>query len=212
MNTTCSARRFSVMFGSAVLVAGAIAFGVAGTAIAAIVPGTIIDGSAPFTTTFDEQGNGTITTPAGTIPNFHAGTAYGIQYLLNAFVQPGDVIITDPADISPTNPNGWSDILHFGNDDNLKGVMIYQSLWDENDTVHDLADIQVPFFGYYGTTSPFVIPENGPEGSNGFQWNAGNAIYNGISDTPEPSTLILAGLGLLTLFLFRWRRGSLKKA
>lgn len=193
-------QRITIVLAALLFVAGAA------PAFATPLPGSIIDGSPPFTTTFDEQGNGTLTTASGSVNNFWAAGAYGIQYRLYAFVQPGNVVVTDPDAISPTNPLGVSDILHFDNDDNLGGIMIYSSVWDENDPVHDLADVPLANVLYYSTPADFYINEVGPEGSNGFQWIALGATYNGISDIPEPSTFVLGGLGLFALFLIGWRR------
>lgn len=210
MNTRLSRRQLSARLGIAGLLAGAITFGSTGVAFSQTLPGTPIDGSPPFTLTFDEQGNGTLTTPSGSSSAFHTANEYGIQYLLGFRVEPGDVIVTSPHDISPTNPLGLSDNLHFWNDDNLGGLMYYQSLWDDDDTLHDLAD--VPISNFYATTSDFMVSEIGPEGNNYFVWSVPTpgfsdpTIYYGISDIPEPSTFILGGLGLVALYLIGSRR------
>jgi hypothetical protein len=187
--------------------AGLLLVTCAAPAFATPLPGTIIDGSPPFTTTFDEMGNGTLTNASGTVNNFWANAApYGLQYRLFAFVQPGNVVITDPDAISPTNPLGVSDNLHFDNDPNLGGILIYSSVLDENDPVHDLADVPLANVLYYSGPSDVFINEVGPEGNNGFTWNAGNAIYHGISDVPEPSSLALAALALIGFAAARARR------
>jgi hypothetical protein len=41
------------------------------------------------------------------------------------------------------------------------------------------------------------VLEVGPEGANGFTWTPSPNTYNGISDTPEASSFLLLGTGLL---------------
>jgi hypothetical protein len=54
------------------------------------------------------------------------------------------------------------------------------------------------------------VNEVGSEGANGFTWAPGGAtdnVYNGISDVPEPTTLIVwAALGALAITAGWWRR------
>jgi hypothetical protein len=207
-------KELSVRLGAAVFVVGAMAFDYARVALAAPLPGTITDGSAPFTTTFDENRHGTLTTASGSVSNFHpTNEVFGLQYRLFAFVQPGEVFLTTPTDISPNNPLGISDLLHFDNDPNLGGILVYQSLLDENDAVKDPADDPLSNFE---VPSPrpgdIVISEVGPEGSNGAVWSVPTpgftamTTYQAISDTPEPSTFILGGLGFVGFLLLRWSR------
>jgi MYXO-CTERM domain-containing protein len=107
-----------------------------------------------------------------------------------------------PGDIGPNNPNGFSDQLQFHQGGPTGGLLTYLSLLDDNEPP-DLADV----VGLVPAGGPAVL-EMGPEGNNGFVWGPtpSGAIYQGISDTPEPSTFILGGLGLLALFLIGRRR------
>lgn len=71
--------------------------------------------------------------------------------------------------------------------------------------------------GHPGSPADTVFPTNirpkdgggvlevGTEGSNGFLWQPGSNRYRGISDVPEPSTLMSGARGLLTI-LWRARR------
>jgi hypothetical protein len=186
----------------------ALAFGSVRTAFAQ-GPGAVAPGSVGFTLTFDEAGTGLLNgRPEPGVPV--AGG--GINYLLPVPVIPGDVLITSPIDVDSANPNGMSDLLIFSNTvlatGQTVGVLTYQSLIDPFDP---LLPADVPILQF--PVPVITIPEIGPEGSNGFTWvpdppNLAGAVYNGISDgkVPEPSTFVLAGLGLLGLAASAYRR------
>jgi len=83
--------------------------------------------------------------------------------------------------------------------------MLYQSLLDPGDPLL-AADVQRLVFA-----TPFSsLTETGTEAANGFAWSVPGATYNGLSDgflpSPEPSTFVLGGLGLLSLAALAYRR------
>ena len=184
----------TLAFGSA-----RIAFGQAiGQPIAAV---------PPFQLDFDETGASLLN--GGFNPNqitFVAGG--GIQFYLPGIVQPGQVLINSSVDVDPLNPSGDSDLLTFSNGPGLNGaltgIMLYESLIDPFDP---LLAADVPRLNILAPV--VVIPEVGPEGANGFSYVVPGAIYNGISDgfmVPEPSTFVMGGFGLLSLFVLAFRR------
>jgi len=160
--------------------------------------------------TFDENGNGTVTTGSGSAPlpytvapDPSGGIAANVLiYQLPIFVTPGDVALMEPGATSsvPT----LSDIVRFYNstaNPNGSEIIFYS---DTDDTPLSLADTGLPPL----SPNAIQIPEVGPEGNNGATWNppggapgssfAGVVVsYNIISDVPEPAsgTLILGGLG-----------------
>jgi len=181
------------------------------TSVLAQGPGAVLPGSAGFTLTFDENGNSLLN--GGPNPNLVQPIAGGgINFYLPVPVVQGYVLATDPVDITTANPTGVSDLMVFFNttlaSGQTVGVMNFGSLIDDN-SPPDLADVNV-----FNFPQPVItISETGPEGSNGFTWvpdppNAAGAVYNGISDgvvAPEPSTIVLGGLGMISLVVMGWR-------
>lgn len=187
-----------------------LAFGSARNALAQ--PGAPLPGVPGFTLSFDEQGNSLLN--GGPNPNpVIPVSGGGIQFFLPGQISPGFVLVTNPlVDTTTANPNGDTDLLTFSNQiiasGQTVGVMLFESLIDDTDGVNDPADVSV-----FNFLAPAItILETGPEGNNGFQWIAGSAIYNGTSDgrIPEPSTFVLAGLGLLSLAALAYRRRRAK--
>jgi len=180
---------------------GNVAFGII------LQPGDPQPGFPNFTFTFDEQGNNLLQStaiPSGPVPVAPAPGG-GIEFILPVPVVPGVVVVNGPSDVGPNNMAGFSDMLTFDNQGN-NGLLIYQSLLDDPST--DLADVA----GLIALATQYVIQENGPEGNNGFQWTpvpVGLTVYNGISDIPEPSTFVLATLGVGALALFARRQRKL---
>jgi PEP-CTERM motif-containing protein len=170
-------------------------------------PGAPLNG-ASFVLNFDERGKSLLN--GGPNPNPVVLVAGGgIQYFLPGPVTPGQILINLSTDVVNPGSNGDSDLLTFSNAGtaaNPIGVLLYESLIDDA-TETDPAD--VPRLNYL---APIItIPEIGPEGNNGFQWIAGGATYNGVSDAaqvPEPSTFVLSGLGLTALCGLAYRRRS----
>jgi hypothetical protein len=184
-----------------------MAFGTAAVAHAQVAPGSSISGTVGFTFSFDEQGNSLLN--GGPNPNLvFLMPGGGIQFTLPGPVIAGDVLVTGISDVTPGN-NGISDLLSFSNNTANQGVLTYLSLIDDA-TETDAAD-----HPNFNTVTTYSVNEVGPEGANGFQWipdpaNLSGAIYNGVSDgvlsTPEPSTFIMGGLGLLSLAALAYRR------
>ena len=161
----------------------------------------------PFRLDFDEKGSSLLN--GGANPNQVTLVAGGgIQFYLPGIVQPGQILINSSVDVDPNNLSGDSDLLTFSNGPGLNGaltgIMLYESLIDPFDP---LLAADVPRLNFL---APIVtIPEIGPEGANGFQYVVPGAFYNGISDgflTPEPSTFVMGGFGLLSLLVLAFRR------
>jgi hypothetical protein len=187
-------------------------FAVGSLNVALAQPGSTPLGAVGFTLTFDEYGNSLLN--GGPNPNPVVQVAGGgLQYYLPLPVTPGQVLVTNPVDITTANPLGMTDLLTFSNQVLASGVtvgvMLFESLIDDAD---DNAPADVPALNFL---QPIItINEVGPEGKNGFTWvpfppNAAGAVYIGISDgtlIPEPSTFILGGIGLAGLGVLAWRR------
>ena len=207
MNFKHHVTQFFSKLGVASFLLGALAFGCANVAFGQ--PGRPSPGSPGFILEFDEAGHGNLILGTGSSP--HPGAPVvggGLTYTLPVLVTPGNVPIFNPADISPSNPDGFSDLLTFFNESG-HGVLLYRSLLNEGEPVSDPADV----LGLTNPGGPAVF-ESGPEGYNSFVWFAGTSgadpdytVYNGLSDVPEPSMFVLGGLGLLGLFLSRYSRG-----
>lgn len=181
------------------------ALALASTSMAQPAPGTPLPGVPGFTLTFDEYGNSLLN--GGPNPNPVVAIAGGgLQYFLPGMVTPGDVVVRNIVDITPANP-GISDLISFANIGG-QGVLSFFSLIDDAD---DNAPADVPTFNFI---SAYGATEFGPEGNNSFTWipdpsNSLGAVYIGISDgtiVPEPSTIVLAALGFVSISAIMWRR------
>lgn len=170
--------------------------------------------SASFILNFDENGNGSISiSGAALVPNpgtmladpVEGGTS--LTYRLPSLVPAVDVLIFEPG---TTGQQTLSDMLRFTNANGvLDGSvsadrMIYYSDLEPNDVQGgpgtDLADRS-----FQPRTTSGIL-EVGPEGNNGFSLLFFDNTYNGISDTPEPATLTLLGIGLASMAGYGWRR------
>ncbi len=198
--------------GPVMLVAALFLVGVV-TPLQAGAPANVGYSSGQFTFNFDENGNGSISVngapfipligvlapdPSGGITSQNV-----LIYTLPELVIEGDVSVFDG---SLTGPLG--DVFRFtdpsGSLSGIGNLMIFYSDTFFGDPADSLADTPSPPFNLNtGNTASAV--ETGTEGANGFQYSADPNQYNGISDTPEPATLTMLGMGLMGL-AFRFRR------
>jgi len=163
-----------------------------------------VQAQTSFTLNFDENGNGFINVNGtgfvplrGTLaPDNTRSGSNSLVYILPpeaGLVVSGDVQIFEP------NSTTESDRLRFANANGVvpgqtaDRMYYYSDL--ETSPNHDLADTGLPTL--IGT--PATVNEVGPEGANGFTWTPSPNTYNGISDTPEASSFLLLGTGLLTI-------------
>jgi hypothetical protein len=169
----------------------------------------------PFIFNFDENGNGSYSTdgvhftpsPGVVMPDPSPGHNNVLTYMLPSLVESGDVRIWEDA-----AKTILSDVIRFTDAaGDLNGAvnadrMIYYS--DPGDS--DLADEPGFFPTNLTPRDGGGIVEVGAEGGNGFTYAPGGAfpannVYNGISDTPEPMSLVLLGttMALLSRRLLR---------
>ena len=146
---------------------------------------------------------GVTTDPLSTGP-----PAATVNYILPFPVITGDVQLTEP-------PTGISDLVRFENLGPTGGeIFFYSDTSTTSDPSNSLADVGLPPLL---TPTPIVIAEVGPDDNNsavytptpgmpGFPLAGPPAIqYNIISDLPEPSSFVLAGLAGALALVYRRR-------
>lgn len=176
----------------------------------------------PFTLDFDEYGNGLIDYRDGT--GFHVLTGslslppMGGNVSVLTFQLPSPVVTGDVRVWEDFGKTILSDVLRFTNaagdsDGRLNGdrMIVYSDLTQgEPPDPGILADTGIP-----GTLFPRDgggVVEVGPEGNNGVTYTPGSAadnIYIFVSDgsiAPEPSSVVLLGVGTLGAGGYGWRR------
>lgn len=168
---------------------------------------------------FDENGSGTFNgNPLPFIPSVldPLSGQSTLMYQLPFNVTRGDLVLTEGNTVPPT----ISDVIRFDNNAAGNGVAYFFSDLPEAGEIPPLADKGLPPL----TTLPTVfLPETGiPEVSDGATYFAsggspgtaliGGALspvtYNIASDgqVPEPSTLVLVGMGAVGLLGYGWRK------
>jgi len=179
------------------------AFGVASALCATTTFGQLVF-------SFDENGNGTGPT-SGPLPFAKAiDPVSGIttlSYTLPFPVAPGDVLLFEG-----TNSTVFSDIVRFGGVNHNQVFFFSETEAGEPPDLADVPTLPQPQAGAVSLT------EVGPEGNNGATWgpplgsgapgdpgpSVGPAVYQIVSDIPEPAGLALAALAGGLLLARRW--------
>ena len=147
------------------------------------LPGTPL---GPFPPAF------TIPGPPDELPPSPITKIYGIG--LPGPVAPGDVVLLKPGWTGlPDDPMGWSDVFAFA-DAAPDVVHIYVDPRDEVTPLNLGRPLFNPVYYFDPPTLPEVVYHQVP-----------GTVYTLISDVPEPSTLVLLGIGAISLIAYAWR-------
>jgi hypothetical protein len=176
----------------------------------------------PFVLYFDENGNGSVglSTDGGItfgplspltgalLPDPTQGGKPALTYILPELVNYGDVRVWEPGSTSQI----LSDLMRFtdaaGNLDPALGQKADRMIYYSDVIPGESDDNALADTGFPATLVPNDsggIQEVGSEGANGFDWFPGGNVYHGISDVPEPATIIIWSLlGGLGIAIGRW--------
>ena len=170
--------------------------------------------AAVGTLTVDENGNGLYCVNGTCVPKpgftgtDPTGGVTGNVLMYNlpaAILTPGDVVMLESVGVGADVSAVESDVLRFYQPASGPGILIFYS--DQDDPVLSLADTGLPTTLLSNVT---LISEVGPEGDNGATYSpsgpevgrldaATNYVF--ISDSPEPSTVVLTASGLIAAAL-----------
>jgi len=198
--------------------------GIAGFALAVVLAARpSIAQVAPFTVSFNEKGNGTLTSGGTSTTITSAGNGTdpadpnnGLRPLIyNLGASTGLGVVVGDISLSEIAGGPTSDLIRFTFQGANEILVVYSDL-AETGEVPDLADVGIPTFRQTNLVSLTETgPENGVNGMFGYSPTpnqpgglpAGNTItYSFTSDVPEPAAAGLAALGATFAAGFARRR------
>lgn len=166
---------------------------------------TALNAQATFTLNFDENGNATVQiigdgsySESGLKLLNTTNGITGLSYALPELVANGPISIKDP-------DGSISDFLIFGTGIHDNGITQSQTMWFYSDPGPDLADLSASDWATAMSLYSDTI-FSAPEAADGtFSWVDHYYGTSGPSAVPEPSTILLLGVGLSALVAFKTR-------